>query len=87
VELERQFAREEARREYLFRVRWPEGFICPHCHSPDVWRASRGRLICQQCTSRSRGKLFYRLLQQAVQVDLAPYKSLIARAAGDDHNL
>jgi len=28
-------------------------------------------------TSRSRGKLFYRLLQQAVQVDPAPYKSLI----------
>ena len=26
-------------------------------------------------TSRSRGKLFYRLLQQTVQVDPAPYKS------------
>jgi len=28
-------------------------------------------------TSRSRGKLCYRLLQQAVQVDPAPYKSIV----------
>ncbi len=27
--------------------------------------------------SRSRGKLFYRLLQQAVQVDPAPYKDVV----------
>jgi transposase-like protein len=28
-------------------------------------------------TSRSRGKLFYRLVQQAVQIDPAPYKNLV----------
>jgi transposase-like protein len=28
-------------------------------------------------TSRSRGKLFYRLIQQAVQVDPAPYKGMV----------
>jgi hypothetical protein len=33
-------------------------------------------------TSRSRGKLFFRLLQQAVQVDPAPYKSLVGGKAG-----
>jgi transposase-like protein len=55
LELERQFASEEACREYLFRLRWPEGFICPHCHSREVWRASRGRLICRQC--RYQGSL------------------------------
>jgi transposase-like protein len=32
-------------------------------------------------TSRSRGKLFYRLLQQAMQVDPAPYRTLVAEAA------
>jgi transposase-like protein len=31
-------------------------------------------------TSRSRGKLFYRLLQQAVQIDPVPYKALVASA-------
>jgi len=30
--------------------------------------------------SRSRGKLFYRLVQQAVAVDPAPYESLIKYA-------
>ena len=30
-------------------------------------------------TSRSRGKLFYRLVQQAVQMDPAPYKDIILR--------
>ena len=28
-------------------------------------------------TSRSRGKLFYRLLQQAMQIEPAPYKSIV----------
>ena len=33
-------------------------------------------------TSRSRGKLFFRLLQQAVAVEPAPYKSMVKCAAG-----
>lgn len=39
--------------------------------------------------SRNRGKLFYRLVQQAVMVEPAPYKSLVrcAAAAEGDHNL
>jgi len=35
-------------------------------------------------TSASRGKLFYRLLQQAMQVDPAPYKSIVGGKL--DHN-
>ena len=40
--------------------------------------------------SRNRGKLFYRLVQQAVVVDPVPYKAMIkcaAAAIGEDHNL
>ena len=40
--------------------------------------------------SRNRGKLFYRLAEQAVAIDPAPYKSLIRCAAvvsDADHNL
>ena len=40
--------------------------------------------------SRNRGKLFYRLVQQAVIVDPVPYKSLVRCAAvgsDADHNL
>ena len=35
-----------------------------------------------RCTSRHRGKLFYRLLQQAVMVGPAPYDSLIKHVRG-----
>jgi transposase-like protein len=41
-------------------------------------------------TSRSRGRLFYRLAQQAVKVEPAPYSSLVkcvAETEGADHNL
>ncbi len=40
--------------------------------------------------SRSRGKLFYRLVQQAVAVQPVPYKSLVggtATHATDNHNM
>jgi transposase-like protein/ribosomal protein L37AE/L43A len=38
-------------------------------------------------TSRSRGMLFYRLLQQAAQVDPAPYSALVGGRARPDHNI
>lgn len=39
--------------------------------------------------SRNRGKLFYRLVQQAVVVDPVPYKAMVKCAAigAADHNL
>jgi len=33
-------------------------------------------------TSRSRGKLFYRMVQQAVQVDPVPYKAMVKHVRG-----
>ena len=33
LEFEKWFATEEACREYLVRLRWPEGFRCPRCGS------------------------------------------------------
>jgi hypothetical protein len=36
--------------------------------------------------SRSRGKLFYRLAQQAVQVSSVPYKRLVGGTANKKHN-
>ena len=40
--------------------------------------------------SRSRGKLFLQLAEQAVAVGPSPYKSMVkcyAATAGDDHNI
>ncbi len=47
---------------YLARLRWPEGFICPACNAASTpWNESRGRLgcpICQHQTSVSAGTIF-----------------------------
>ena len=49
LELERRFATEEACREYLGALRWPEGFVCPRCGSGDAWRMKRGLFLCRTC--------------------------------------
>jgi transposase-like protein len=61
MELEEQFGSEEACREYLQRLRWPEGFICPRCGHRAAWPAGRQRLICASCryqASITAGTLF-----------------------------
>jgi transposase-like protein len=61
MDLERRFATDEACREYLFQLRWPEGFVCPRCTGGPAWAASRGRLICRECrhqTSAIAGTIF-----------------------------
>jgi ISXO2-like transposase domain/Transposase zinc-ribbon domain len=61
LELERRFASEDSCREYLFWLRWPNGFICPRCQGGPAWPASRGRLVCRVCrhqTSVTAGTVF-----------------------------
>ena len=48
-ELERRFSNEEACRQYLFALRWPEGFVCPRCGARNAWRMGRGLWLCAQC--------------------------------------
>ncbi|MBI3666196.1 MAG: IS1595 family transposase [Acidobacteria bacterium] len=46
AELEARFSSEEACREYLFRLRWPEGFRCPRCGGGKAWPL---RSVLWQC--------------------------------------
>ena len=48
-ELERRFSNEEACRQYLFALRWPEGFLCPRCCARNAWHMERGLWLCAQC--------------------------------------
>ena len=48
-ELERRFSSEQACREYLFILRWSEGFICPRCGGKTAWPMSRGLWKCGDC--------------------------------------
>lgn len=49
AELERRFSTEPACREYLFALRWPEGFRCFRCATDRAWLLASGRWQCASC--------------------------------------
>ena len=49
LELERQFTTDQACREYLFALRWPNGFVCRRCGGRQAWPMSRGLWLCRSC--------------------------------------
>jgi transposase-like protein/ribosomal protein L37AE/L43A len=60
-EFETRFSSEEACREYLFQLRWPEGFRCPRCNHSKAWKVSDTLWQCGQCdhqTSVMAGTVF-----------------------------
>jgi len=63
-EFDRWFADEELCRNYLYRLRWPQGFKCPKCSSESPpWVTSRGYLHCSSCQgeiSVTAGTIFER---------------------------
>src|SRR5580692_1875332 len=102
--LESRYPQEGDCLDYLFALRWPDGFRCPNCTNGRAWRSSRGLWLCSgyrrqvsvlagtvfqdthlpmrtwfranefvfrfnRRRSASRGKLFYRLAQQAINAE------------------
>lgn len=62
IDLQDMFPTEKACEEYLLVVRWPEGFVCPHCLHTEVWKLGSGRLRCVQCqhdVSLTAGTIFH----------------------------
>lgn len=51
-EFKKQFSSEDACREYLCHIRWPDGFVCPHCNFQKYWMTKRGQFRCSQCDSQ-----------------------------------
>src|SRR6516162_1685932 len=49
MELEQRFGDDGACRQYLFGLRWPQGFECSACGGRGVWNGSRNRLLCASC--------------------------------------
>lgn len=49
AEFEKRFATENACQDYLFMLRWPDGFVCPRCQGQMNWLTDRGLLICSVC--------------------------------------
>jgi transposase-like protein len=55
------FATEEQCRDYLYRLRWPEGFICPKCSCDKAFKIGNMLYQCAKCrrqTSVIAGTIF-----------------------------
>jgi len=51
TEFEMRFGLEQTCREYLFKLRWPEGFRCPRCGASKAWSL---RSVLWQCAGCAR---------------------------------
>jgi hypothetical protein len=60
-QFEARFSTEEGCREYLFQLRWPEGFRCPRCGGHRAWAVRATLFQCSSCdvqTSVTAGTVF-----------------------------
>lgn len=63
MELESRFSTEEACRDYLASLRWPNGFVCPRCANQGAWPKKTTLLECMACghqASVTAGTIFER---------------------------
>jgi transposase-like protein len=61
IEFDARFATEEACRDYLMKLRWPDGFTCPKCQGHQGWTTKRNLLVCTGCqyqASLTAGTIF-----------------------------
>jgi transposase-like protein len=49
LEFEARFSTEEACRDYLYQLRWPDGFHCPNCHFEKAWPIGSTLFQCARC--------------------------------------
>ena len=49
IDFQDMFPTEHACEEYMFLVRWPGGFVCPHCTHAEAWKLGSGVLRCKKC--------------------------------------
>ena len=62
AELEARFSTEEACLDYLFRLRWPNGFLCSRCGHRKGWRVQNTLIQCAVCShqaSVTAGTIFH----------------------------
>lgn len=49
LEFEQWFATEEACRDYLWQLRYPNGFVCSRCGEGEAWKMESGLYWCKNC--------------------------------------
>ena len=61
MEFEKRFITEESCRDYIFQLRWPDGFRCPRCRHEKAWPIGTTLFQCTKCsykTSVTAGTIF-----------------------------
>ena len=61
TEFEKEFSNEKQCREYLFKLRWEDGYHCPRCQCDKAWQVSGVKYKCHNCgyqTSVIAGTIF-----------------------------
>ena len=61
VDVESRFGSEQTCWDYLVKLRWPEGFVCPRCGGRTAWTTTRRLFVCATCqhqTSVTAGTIF-----------------------------
>ena len=48
-----RFATEQDCYDYILSLRWPQGFVCPRCHTDRSWKTKRSLLVCSECGHQS----------------------------------
>jgi transposase-like protein len=62
LDFEERFATEQVCLDYLAKLRWPEGFVCPRCLHASAWMVNRQRRMCTKClypVSVTAGTIFH----------------------------
>jgi len=64
LEFQKAFATEEGCALHLQAMRWPEGFVCPHCGHPEAWYIRTRKLLdCKGCRTKvslTAGTIFHK---------------------------
>jgi transposase-like protein len=78
LEFQRWFPTDEACAEYLFKSRWPEGFVCPRCAGTEFyWKRQRALTQCKQCgyqASVTAGTVLHRTRAPLMQWFMAAHR-------------
>ncbi len=79
-----RFVSEDACWEYLVQLRWSNGFVCPRYAGKKDYYLDEYTFRFNRRTSRHCGKLFYRVVQQALAIEVTPYKTFVKHVRGVD---
>jgi len=79
IAFQKKFATEEACYQYLYNIRWPDGFVCPKCSHPKGYHIVSRKLIqcanpeCRYQASITAGTIMHRTRTPLVKWFLAIY--------------